>query len=59
MHASYVKSYGFESNCLAFHRFIDMLFFSFVSIVLILDIFLFCVFFFTFFDILFSSISIF
>ena len=56
MHVSYVKSYGFESHCLAFYRLIDMLFFfSFVSIVyfLILDIFLFCVFFFIFFNILF------
>ena len=53
MDMSYVKSYGFESHCLAFYRLIDMLyFFSFVSIVyfLILDIFLFCVFFFTFFN---------
>ena len=51
MHVSYVKSYRFESHCLAFYRLIDMLyFFSFVSIVnfLILDIFLFCVFFFIF-----------
>ena len=56
MHVSYVKSKGFESQCVVFHRLIDMLyFFPFVSIVyfLILDIFLFCVFFFIFSNILF------
>ena len=49
MHVSYVKCYGFES--LIFYD----LFFSFVSILcfLILDSFLFCVFFFIFLDILF------
>ena len=52
MHVSYEKNYGFESHCLAFYRLIGMLyFFSFVSIV-ILDIYLFCVFFFIFFNIL-------
>ena len=62
MHVRYVKSYRFESHCLAFYRLIGMLyFFSFVSIVyfLILDIFLFCAFFFIFFNILFFSFSIF
>ena len=56
MHVSYIKSKGFESQCLVFHWLIDMLyFFSFVSIVyfLILDIFLFGVFFFIFSNILF------
>ena len=56
MHVSYVKSYWFESQCLAFYRLIDLLYFFFICFYCVFSYsryFLICVFFFIFFNILF------